>query len=152
MKCQPFSLVYIFATTGLCTMFLWYGAPITGTAEPGFETARIESITGLKGARSEREDTFKISKPRNDIPISGPLETVTGLQGVAESIDPPNNNAYERTQKWTSIDQAVAALLPFVDKTAAASAGFDTNLVFEFHPFTPAPSPNPLGEFIGFQG
>jgi Ferritin-like domain len=89
-----------------------------------------------------------------DIPKQngGPLEQVTGLQGVAESIDPPNNNSYERTQEWTSIDQAVAALLPFVDKTAAANAGFDTNRSFEFHPFAPAPSPNPLGEFISFNG
>jgi hypothetical protein len=82
----------------------------------------------------------------------GPIETVTGFQGVAESIDPPNNNAYERTQEWNSIDQALAALLPFVDKTAAANAGFDTSRSFEFQPFTPAPSPNPLGEFIGFNG
>jgi hypothetical protein len=89
-----------------------------------------------------------------DIPPQngGPLEAVTALQGIAESIDPPNNNAYERTQKWNSIDQAVAALLPFVDQTAAANAGFDTSQSFEFQPFTPAPSPNPLGEFIGFHG
>ena len=58
----------------------------------------------------------------------------------------------KRTQEWKSIDQAVAALLPFVDKTAAANAGFDTSRAFPFNPFTPAPSPNPLGEFIGFHG
>ena len=89
-----------------------------------------------------------------DIPPlnGGPLEAVTGLQNVPESIDPPNNNAYERTQEWDSIDQAVAALLPFVDKTTAANAGFDTARSFDFQPFTPAPSPNKLGEFIGFNG
>jgi hypothetical protein len=27
----------------------------------------------------------------------GPIETITGIQGVAESADPPNNNGYERT-------------------------------------------------------
>jgi len=81
----------------------------------------------------------------------GPLAAITGLQGIPEPIDPPNNNEYERTQKWNNIDQAVAALLPFVDKTTAASHGFDTNKVFEFQPFTPI-APNPLGEFIGFHG
>jgi hypothetical protein len=81
----------------------------------------------------------------------GPIAAITGLQGIPESIAPPNNNEYERTQEWTSIDQAVAALLPFVDKTTAAAHGFDTNRVFEFQPFTPV-APNPLGEFIGFNG
>lgn len=81
----------------------------------------------------------------------GPISAITGLQGIAESIDPPNNNEYERTQEWTSIDQAVAALLPFVDITAAASHGFDTTKSFAFQPFTPI-APNPLGAFIGFNG
>jgi hypothetical protein len=81
----------------------------------------------------------------------GPIAAITGLQGIPESIAPPNNNEYERTQEWTSIDQAVAALLPFVDKTTAAAHGFDTRRVFEFQPFTPV-APNPLGEFIGFNG
>jgi hypothetical protein len=62
-----------------------------------------------------------------------------------------NRPEYERTQEWTSIDQAVAAPFPFIDKTTAAAHGFDTNRVFEFQPFTPV-APNPLGEFIGFNG
>jgi hypothetical protein len=81
----------------------------------------------------------------------GPVVAITGLQGIAEPVDPPNNNEYERTQKWNHIDQAVAALLPFVDKTTAASQGFDTNRVFDFQPFTPI-APNPLGQFFGFHG
>jgi len=36
----------------------------------------------------------------------GPIETITGIQGVAESADPPNNNGYERTLCLTQIDQA----------------------------------------------
>ena len=56
----------------------------------------------------------------------GPIEKITGVQGNAESVDPPNNNGYERTLEWTKISQAVAALTPFADKTAAAKAGFDT--------------------------
>ncbi|MGC1295427.1 MAG: ferritin-like domain-containing protein [Alloacidobacterium sp.] len=81
----------------------------------------------------------------------GPIETITGAQGVAESADPPNNNGYERTLCWTKIDQALAALMPFVDKTAAMKAGFNTAKSFPFDPFNPV-LPNPLGEFISFKG
>jgi len=81
----------------------------------------------------------------------GPLKTITGAQGVAESIDPPNNNGYERTLCWTRIDQAVAALLPFVDVAAAKSAGFDTSKTFPFEPFNPT-LPIALGDFISFKG
>jgi Ferritin-like domain len=81
----------------------------------------------------------------------GPIENVTGIQGIAESIDPPNNNGYERTQCWTRIQQAVAALTPFVDMNAAKAAGFDVSKSYGFNPFTPT-LPNPLGGFISFKG
>lgn len=81
----------------------------------------------------------------------GPIESITGLQGVAESIDPPNNNGYERTLCLTHIEQAVQALLPFVDVSHATAAGFDTSRSYQFEPFTPT-LPSPLGEFISFAG
>jgi hypothetical protein len=81
----------------------------------------------------------------------GPLLTVTGAEGVAESVAPPNNNGYERTLCWSNIDQAVNALLPFVDLTSAKAAGFDTSKTFAFEPFTPT-LPNPLGDFVSFTG
>jgi hypothetical protein len=81
----------------------------------------------------------------------GPIEKITGVQDVAESIDPPNNNGYERTLCWTHIEQAVAALTPFADMTAAKAAGFDVTKSFGFVPFTPK-LPNPLGDFISFKG
>ena len=81
----------------------------------------------------------------------GPIEKVTGLQGVAESVDPPNNNGYERTLGLKNISGAVDALMPFLDKTAAGKAGFDTHKVYKFHPFTPT-LPNKLGEFHSFAG
>lgn len=74
----------------------------------------------------------------------GPIEQVTGIQGVAESVDPPNDNGYERTLGWTKIDQAIAALLPFADKDAANTAGFDTSKAFTFEPFTPTRRRVPL--------
>jgi hypothetical protein len=76
---------------------------------------------------------------------------VTGAQGVAESIAPPNNNGYERTLCWSSIEQAVAALTPFADFNAAKAAGFDVSRSYGFCPFTPK-LPNPLGDFISFTG
>ncbi len=81
----------------------------------------------------------------------GPIKKVTGVQGEAESADPPNNNGYERTLKWTKISQAVAALTPFADPTAAAKAGFDTSKPYQFQPFTPV-LPNHLGAFHSFAG
>jgi hypothetical protein len=38
----------------------------------------------------------------------GPIETVTGIQGKAEGVDPPNNNGYDRTLRWTTIRGARA--------------------------------------------
>lgn len=81
----------------------------------------------------------------------GPIDKITGAQGVPESVDPPNNNGYERTLCWTHIEQAVAALTPFADITAAKAAGFDVSKSFGFDPFTPN-LPNSLGDFISFKG
>ena len=81
----------------------------------------------------------------------GPIEKITGVQGHAEPADPPNNNGYERTLLWTDISQAVTALTPFVDKTAAGKAGFDTKKAYGFKPFT-AHLPISLGAFHSFAG
>jgi hypothetical protein len=81
----------------------------------------------------------------------GPLKTITGLQGIAEKVDPPNNNGYERTQCWSQISQALTALTPFVDITAAEKAGFDVSRSFTFDSFQPK-LPNKLGDFFSFTG
>lgn len=81
----------------------------------------------------------------------GPITKITGLQGVAENVHPPNNNGYERTLCLSNISQAVEVLLPFADKTAAAKAGFNIGRAFKFEPFTPHLA-TPLGEFISFAG
>ncbi len=83
--------------------------------------------------------------------FGGPISSITGIEGVAESIAPPNNNGYERTLCWTSINQALTALTPFVSFNAAKAAGFDTSQSFPFEPFNPT-LPNPLGDFISFKG
>jgi Ferritin-like domain len=105
----------------------------------------------IMGIESDHRTLARVVGPGVAKRDGGPIEHITGAQGVAESVDPPNNNGYERTLKWTNIGQAVNALLPFADKSAAAKAGFDTKRSFEFHPFTPH-LPNQLGAFHGFGG
>jgi hypothetical protein len=105
----------------------------------------------IMGIESDHRTLARVVGPGVAAQDGGPIEMITGAQGVAESVDPPNNNGYERTLCWTEIDQALNALMPFVDKTAAAKAGFDTSKSYPFEPFNPV-LPNPLGEFISFKG
>ena len=105
----------------------------------------------IMGIESDHRTLARVVAPGVAAVDGGPIETVTGFAGVAESVDPPNNNGYERTLCWDHISQAVAALTPFADPNAAANAGFDTSRSFEFKSFTPV-LPNPLGDFISFKG
>jgi hypothetical protein len=117
-----------------------------------FTTAQLRvTAARIMGIESDHRTLARIVAPGVAAQDGGPIETITGIQGVAESVDPPNNNGYERTLCLTKIGEAVQALLPFVDATAAAAAGFDTSKSFAFEPFNPT-LPNPLGEFKSFNG
>jgi len=117
-----------------------------------FSTADLRvTAARIMGIESDHRTLARVLGPNVSKKDGGPIEAITGVLGKPESVDPPNNNGYERTLKWTSINQAVAALTPFADKTAAAKAGFDTTKVYAFHPFTPT-LPNPLGAFHSFAG
>ena len=105
----------------------------------------------IMGIESDHRTLARVVAPGVAPSDGGPIETVTGAQGVAESVDPPNNNGYERTLCWDHISQAVKALTPFADVNAASAAGFDTSKPYSFQAFTPV-LPNPLGEFISFKG
>lgn len=105
----------------------------------------------IMGIESDHRTLARVVAPGVATVDGGPIETVTGAQGVAESVDPPNNNGYERTLCWDHISQAVAALTPFADKNAALAAGFDTTRPYSFQQFTPV-LPQPQGEFISFKG
>ncbi len=105
----------------------------------------------IMGIESDHRTLARVVGPDVAPQDGGPIQKITGAQGVAESVAPPNNNGYERTLCWTEIDQAVAALTPFVDITAAKAAGFEVGKSFGFEPFTPK-LPNALGDFISFQG
>jgi hypothetical protein len=117
-----------------------------------FSTSNLRvTAARIMGIESDHRTLARVVGGDVTAPFGGPIEKITGIQGVAESIDPPNNNGYERTLCWTSIDQAVTALTPFVDFNAAKSAGFDTSQAFPFQPFTPT-LPSPLGAFISYSG
>jgi hypothetical protein len=117
-----------------------------------FSTADLRvTAARIMGIESDHRTLARVVGPGVAAQDSGPIEAITGIQGVAESVDPPNNNGYERTLGWSQISQAVAALLPFASKDAAAKAGFDTSKPYMFHPFTPT-LPSPLGEFHSFAG
>jgi hypothetical protein len=105
----------------------------------------------IMGIESDHRTLARVVAPGVAEQDGGPIETVTGIQGKAESVDPPNNNGYERTLGLKGIEGAVEALLPFADKTAAEKAGFDTSRPFEFEAFLPK-LPEPLGEFHSFHG
>jgi hypothetical protein len=55
-------------------------------AAPAFDTAKIESITGLSGKLNEKEKTFKLSKPRTDVKVSVDGRTLPPFQGLGSWI------------------------------------------------------------------
>jgi hypothetical protein len=117
-----------------------------------FSTTRLRvTAARIMGIESDHRTLARVIGPDVAAQDGGPIATITGAQGIAESVAPPNNNGYERTLCWTKIEQAVEALTPFVDITAAKAAGFDVSKSFAFEPFTPK-LPNPLGDFISFKG
>lgn len=105
----------------------------------------------IMGIESDHRILARVVAPSVAAQDGGPIEQVTGIQGRAESVDPPNNNTYERTLRWTKISKAVDALTPFIDKRAAGRAGFDTSRPFRFVPFTPK-LPTSAGDFHSFVG
>lgn len=105
----------------------------------------------IMGIESDHRILARVVAPSVAAQDGGPIERVTGIQGKAESVDPPNNNTYERTLHWRSISKAVDALTPFIDKRAAGRAGFDTSRPFRFVPFTPQ-LPSAAGDFHSFAG
>ncbi len=117
-----------------------------------FSTANLRvTAARIMGIESDHRTLARVIG--GDVPSAngGPITAITGIQKVAESVEPPNNNGYERTLSLKNIGQAVEALLPFAEKAAAEKAGFDATKPYEFTPFTPK-LPSPLGEFHSFTG
>jgi hypothetical protein len=117
-----------------------------------FSTADLRvTAARIMGIESDHRTLARVVAPGVAAADGGPVESVTGIQKKSESVDPPNNNGYERTLGLKSIDQAVEALLPFADKTAAEKAGFDVTKAYRFQPFSPK-LPSALGEFHSVKG
>ncbi|HEY4380873.1 MAG TPA: ferritin-like domain-containing protein [Acidobacteriaceae bacterium] len=125
-------------------------AYLVGVRNFSSDNLRVTSAR-IMGIESDHRTLARVLGPNVTSAFGGPIENITGAKGIPESVDPPNNNGYERTLSWTSIDQAVHALLPFADFASAKAAGFNTSQSFQFHPFTPT-LPNPLGSFNSFNG
>jgi len=49
---------------------------------PKFDTAKIESLTGLKGAMNEQEGVFKVSAPRSDLSVTAGGVKLTPPMGL----------------------------------------------------------------------
>jgi Ferritin-like domain len=105
----------------------------------------------IMGIESDHRTLARVVGPDVVSKDGGPIEQITGIQKVAESSEPPNNNGYERTLLLKNIGQAVEALLPFAEPKAAERAGFDAARPYAFEPFTPTLA-SPLGEFHSFAG
>jgi hypothetical protein len=69
-KSQWFSFAHQIHPVSFCAALLLCSGSIGLAAAGGLDPAKIESITGLKGVLNGQENTFKVSKPRNDVPIS----------------------------------------------------------------------------------
>jgi hypothetical protein len=66
MKCQSFPCVAaVFALT-----LAWGLTSLHAADEAALDTATIEAITGLKGVSNQKEGTFKVSKPRDDVSVT----------------------------------------------------------------------------------
>src|SRR5882762_5444783 len=69
-------------------LFPWFmilGALLAGSlpaTELGFDSAKVETITGLKGARNDTEGVFKVTAPRKDVPIKVEGWTMPPFMGL----------------------------------------------------------------------
>jgi hypothetical protein len=125
-------------------------AYLVGVREFSTADLRVTSAR-IMGIESDHRTLARVVAPGVAVSDGGPIEQITGIQKSAESVDPPNNNGYERTLSLKNIGQAVEALLPFASKSAAEKAGFDATKAYKFEPFTPK-LPGALGEFHSLKG
>ena len=51
-------------------------------AHAALDTAKIEQLTGMKGTFTQAENVFKVSAPRNDLPISVDGWTMPPFMGL----------------------------------------------------------------------
>lgn len=62
---------------------LTFASAHAANATPSVDTATIEKMTGLKGKMSEKENVFKVSKPRDDIKIKVDQWSMPAFMGLS---------------------------------------------------------------------
>ncbi len=102
----------------------------------------------ILAVESDHRTVARVVATEIDPADGGPFTTLKGFSGVEEPVSPPNDNAFARTYRFASIQDAVRALRPFIDRDAAQQAGFDVSRPYRFEPFTPR-LPNPRGGIDG---
>ena len=117
-----------------------------------FSTADLRvTAARIMGIESDHRTLARVVAPGVAKQDGGPIEKVTGDPGQGRERRPAEQQRLRAHAEVDAINQAVAALTPFADKTAAGKAGFDTSKAYAFKPFTPK-LPEPLGEFHSFAG
>jgi len=66
MTCQSFP----FCSAVFALTFAWGLSSLHAADEVAVDTATIQAITGLKGVSNQKEGTFKVSKPRDDVSVT----------------------------------------------------------------------------------
>ena len=98
MKCQSFPCVAaVFALT-----LAWTLASSHAADETVLDTARIEAITGLKGVSDQKEGTFKVSKPRDDVSVTVEQNHMAPFMGLTSwaAFMPFGNDRTRRSNGW----------------------------------------------------
>src|SRR5271169_6381914 len=66
-----------------------------------FSTADLRvTAARIMGIESDHRTLARVVAPGVARRDGGPIEKITGIQGKEESVDPPNDNGYERTLRW----------------------------------------------------
>jgi len=52
-------------------LFCLFAGAVYAAPPAAFDTAKIEELTGAKGALNEKEGVFKVSVPRSDLAVTG---------------------------------------------------------------------------------
>lgn len=97
-------------------------------------------------AKIRRDDSDEHNDHDDDQGLKERDRAISTAAEIAEALAVTTYINLIRKRRF--IDQAVAALLLFVDKDAAAANGFNINRFFQFERF-PVP-PSPFGQFSGF--
>lgn len=78
------------------TIAVGFGVASAADSPVRMDTAKIEQLTGLKGSFSEKENVFKVSKPRTDVTIQVDQWTMPSFMGLTSwaAFTPSHNGQF----------------------------------------------------------